>query len=116
LQAHREEFWSFTGGALAYRAGKFQDAVPIFEKSLAADARPGAAVLNWLWLSMANERLGKTDEARRGLSQAQVWLDQFKAGRPADGERKLGLDLHNWLEANVLRREGQRGLGLLQRL
>jgi hypothetical protein len=63
--------------------------------------------VNWLWLALANQRLGKTDEARRWLNKAQTWLDQYSQGIPPDAEQKLGLHLHNWLESNVLRREAE---------
>jgi tetratricopeptide (TPR) repeat protein len=108
LQAAAKQFWSLTEqGALAYRAGRFQDAVPLFEQSLKADAKPGCAVLNWLWLALAHQRLGKAAEARRWLGKAQAWLDQFRDGMPARAEEELGLHFHNWLEAHVLRREAE---------
>jgi serine/threonine-protein kinase len=107
LQGSRE-FWSLTGqGALAYRAGWFNDAVVLFEESLQAESKPGRAVLNWLWLALANQRLGNAEEARRWLGKAQTWLDQFNDGTPAHAEAELGLHFHNWLEANVLRREAE---------
>jgi tetratricopeptide (TPR) repeat protein/tRNA A-37 threonylcarbamoyl transferase component Bud32 len=107
LQGSRE-FWSLTEqGALAYRAGRFQEAVPLFEQSLKADARPGRAVLNWLWLALANQRLGKAEEARRWRGKAQAWLDQYGDGMPARAQAEVGLHLHNWLEAHVLRREAE---------
>ena len=107
LQGARE-FWSLTEqGALAYRAGRFQEAVPLFAQSLKADATPGRAVLNWLWLALANQRLGKAEEARRWLGKAQAWLDQYGDGMPARAEAEVGLHLHNWLEAHVLRREAE---------
>jgi tetratricopeptide (TPR) repeat protein len=112
LKHSGREFWSLTEqGALAHRAGRFQDAVPFFQQSLQADSRPGCAVLNWLWLALATERLGKAEEARRWLNKAQAWLDQYRDGIPAHAEEELGLDLHNWLEAHVLRREAE---GLIQ--
>ena len=77
------------------------------EQSLRADPQPGRAMLNWLWLSLGNQRLGKTEEARRWLDKAQSWLDQFKDGMPARAEQEFGLDFHNWLEAYVLRREAE---------
>jgi tetratricopeptide (TPR) repeat protein len=46
LQDWAREFWSLTEqGALAYRAGRYQEAVPLFERSLKADATPGRAVV-----------------------------------------------------------------------
>jgi tetratricopeptide (TPR) repeat protein len=108
LKDSAREFWSLTEqGALAYRAGRFQQAVPLFEQSLQADPRPGRAVLNWLWLALANHRLGKAEEARRWLNKAQAWLDQYRDGMPARAEEEFGLHLHNWLEAHVLRREAE---------
>jgi tetratricopeptide (TPR) repeat protein len=94
-------------GALAYRAGRFQDAVLLFERSLKADAKPGRAVLNWLWLALANHRLGNAEESRRWLTKAQAWLDQFRDSMPARADGELGLHYHNWLEAHVLRREAE---------
>jgi tetratricopeptide (TPR) repeat protein len=107
LQSSAKEFWSLTEqGALAYRAGRFKQAVPLFEQSLRADPKSGRAVLNWLWLALANQRLGKSAEARRWLGKAQAWLDQYRDGMPGRAD-ELGLDLHNWLEAHVLRREAE---------
>jgi serine/threonine-protein kinase len=101
-------FWSLTEqGALAYRAGRFQEAVPLFEQSLAADPKLGRAVLNWLWLALAHQKLGKSEEASRWLSKAQACLDPYGDGMPARAEQELGLHFHNWLEAHVLRREAE---------
>jgi serine/threonine-protein kinase len=108
LKSLAKQFWSLTEqGALAYRAGRYQDAVPLFEQSLKADAMPGRAVVNWLWLALAHQRLGKGEEARRWLGKAQAWLDQYRDGMPAGAEQELGLHFHNWLEAHVLRREAE---------
>lgn len=79
----------------------------MFEKSLQANTKPGAAVVNWLWLALANQRLGNSSDARQWLEKAQRWLDQFHNGLPPGADRDLGLHLHNWLEANVLRREAE---------
>jgi serine/threonine protein kinase/Flp pilus assembly protein TadD len=113
LQDDRGLFWSLTEqGALCYRAGEFQNAATLLERSLRADAMPGRAVLNWLWLALANQRLGKGEEACRWLGKAQAWLDQYRGGMPARADAELGLHLHNWLEAQVLRREAEALLAL----
>jgi tetratricopeptide (TPR) repeat protein len=112
LTAYAREFWSLTEqGALHYRAGRFKEAVPLLEQSLRADPLPGRAVMSWLWLAMAEQRLGRAEEARRWLGKAQGWLDQYGNGIPARAEEELGLHLHNWLEAHVLRREAEALLG-----
>jgi len=64
-------------------------------------------VLNWLWLALAQQRLGKADGARRWLNKAQTWLDHYPDGMPARAEEEFGMHLHNWLEAHVLRREAE---------
>jgi tetratricopeptide (TPR) repeat protein len=108
LQIDTLEFWSLTEqGALAYRAGRFQASVPFFEQSLRANSQPGTAVLNWLWLALADQRLEKYEDARRWLDKSQAWLDQYRDGMPARAEEELGLHFHNWLEAHVLRREAE---------
>jgi serine/threonine-protein kinase len=105
LRRYGSQFWSLTErGALLGRAGQLEEAVPLLERSLTANAKPGAAVLNWLWLAFAYHQLGQADEARRWLDRAAAWLDQLGGEMPARPDT-LGLDLHNWLEAQVLRRE-----------
>ena len=108
LLSRSDTFWSLTEqGALHYRAGRFPQAVALFERSLRADPMPGKAVLNWLWLALAQQRLGTSEEARRWLGKATAWLDQYRDGMPDRAEEQLGLHLHNWLEAHVLRREAE---------
>jgi serine/threonine-protein kinase len=100
-------FWSLTEqGALAVRAGRYQEAVPLLERSLAADGRPGRTVLNWLWLALAYQKMGKPDEGRRWLDKAADWLDQQGDLMPLEASL-TGLHLHNWLEAQVLRQEAK---------
>jgi tetratricopeptide (TPR) repeat protein len=106
------EFWALTQqAALHYRAGRFKEAVPLLEKSLRADTKEGRAVVSWLWLALAEHRLGKAKEARRWLDKAETWLDQHRDGMPPRAEEKLGLHLHNWLEAHALRNEAEALLG-----
>jgi tetratricopeptide (TPR) repeat protein len=108
LKDSGREFWSLTEqGALTYRSGRFQEAVTFFELSLEANPRPGNALVNWLWLAMANQRLGRVEDARRWLNKAPARLDQYRDGMPARAEAEFGLHLHNWLEAHVLRREAE---------
>jgi hypothetical protein len=79
--------------------------VPLLEKSLRADPRSARAVLNWLWLAMACNRLGKAEEARRWQDKAQAWFDKYGDRMSSRAEEEMGLHLHNWLEAHVLRHE-----------
>jgi serine/threonine-protein kinase len=106
LSTYDEAFWSLTQqGALHCRAGRFKQAVPFLRQSLGTEPRSGCAVLNWLWLALAEHGRGKAGEARRWAEKARAWLDWYAAGMPDRAQQELGLDLHNWLEAHILRRE-----------
>ena len=108
LQQSANEFWSLTEqGALLYRLNRFKDAAPLFERSLKVEPRPGAAVVNWLWLALASHKLGDKEKARHWLDKAATWLDGIGDELPANADGLLGLHHHNWLEAPVLRREAQ---------
>jgi serine/threonine-protein kinase len=105
LTRNASKFSSLTErGALFVRAGRLREAAVPLEASLAADGRPGRAVLNWLWLALVAQKTGKPDEARRWLARATEWLDEQGGRMPLD-TRAMGLHRHNWLEAHVLRRE-----------
>jgi hypothetical protein len=74
LQQNGQAFWSLTEqGALAYRAGRYNEAATLLEQSLQANDKPGRAVLNWLWLALAEHRRGKA-------AQARVWLGKRRSG------------------------------------
>jgi serine/threonine-protein kinase len=107
LQQNATAFWSLTEqGALHVRARRFQQAIPLLERSLAINGRPGRAVLNWLWLAVAYGRLGQAEEARRWLARATGWLDQQGDWMPRE-TLIMGLHRHDWLEAHILRREAE---------
>jgi serine/threonine-protein kinase len=111
LSRYDKVFWCLTEqAALLYRAGRYKEAVPLLQNSLAAEPRPGAAVLNWLWLAMAYQQLGEKAEARRWLNKATAWLDKLGNDMPVNADA-LNLHLHNWLEAQVLRREAEKLIG-----
>jgi serine/threonine-protein kinase len=107
LERNQTEFWALTElGALPLRSRVPKDGVVFLEKSLVADGRPGRAVLNWLWLALIHHKLGSPSEAKRWLDKAVNWLDQ-QGGRMPGEEPFMGSHLHNWLEAQVLRREAE---------
>jgi serine/threonine-protein kinase len=111
LKTDSKGAWSLTEqAALHSRAGRFDRALPLLEKSL-KDERPGSAVLNWLWLALTCEKLGQKAQARSWLEKATKCLDQYRHGLPARAEEKLGFHLHNWLEAHALHREAEALLG-----
>jgi hypothetical protein len=111
LRANGDAPWSLTEtSALHVRAGRFDLAMPLWERTLVADGRPGTAVVSRLWLALANQQAGRTEEARRWLGKAAAWLDQ-QGGRMPRETSLQGLHPHTWLEAHVLRKEVE---GLLE--
>jgi tetratricopeptide (TPR) repeat protein len=79
--------------------GRLEEAMAEYRRAVELDPK-GA-------LALAHHRLGKAEEARRWLGKAQAWLDQYGDGMSSRAEEELGLHLHNWLEAHVLRREAE---------
>ena len=60
LEASPIKFWSLIQrGALRYRAGAIEEAEPLLEQGLRADVGPGVAVVGWLWMALAEQRLGR---------------------------------------------------------
>jgi tetratricopeptide (TPR) repeat protein len=108
LQDAAKTFWSLTEqGALHYRSNRFREAERSLKQSLRVETRPGASVLNWLWLAMAYQKMGENDEARHWLNKAASWMDQYGNEMPPNAE-VLGLHRHNWLEAHILRQEAEK--------
>jgi hypothetical protein len=116
LEIHNEReavpYWALTEqAALKFRTGRYGDVVPLLERSLAVDGRPGRTVLNWLWLAITYQKMGKHEEARRWLDRAANWLDQQGSRMPREtSSMSLGSDRLNWLEAHVLRQEAEASL------
>jgi len=98
-------YWSFRQrGATLCRTGRQANAVALFEKSIILEPSTSRAVLNWLWLAIAHHDLGHAEDSARWRAKAVAWLDAFTSGMP-DNAPAIGLHLHDWLEAQVLRRE-----------
>jgi serine/threonine-protein kinase len=102
-----DAFWSLTEqAALQLRGSQSSNVVQLLDRSLAADGRPGRAVVSWLWLALAYQQRGSSAEARLWLERAARWLDQQGDHMPRETV-DLGLHRHGWLEAHVLRQEAE---------
>jgi tetratricopeptide (TPR) repeat protein len=108
LQQSEKSFWSLCErGALNYRMSNYAEAASRFERSLLAEPKPGAAVVNWLWLAMSCHQQGDAMEAQRWLTKAETWLSSFPEETPQNA-LVLGLHRHNWLESHILLKEARR--------
>jgi len=105
------EHWALTQrGAILLRAGDASAARACFLRSIDADPRTGAAVLNWLWLTIASAVRCDEREATEWLELSEDWFRAQGGRMPIDAPR-ISLHLHNWLEAHVLRAEA---IGLVE--
>jgi tetratricopeptide (TPR) repeat protein len=97
--------WVLNASAgLHYRAGRYQQATELLHQSLHDNPNWDGNVVSWLWLALAYHQLGKDSAARQWLGKATKWLDSYSQRPPAPSS---SLNLHEWLEANVLRREAE---------
>jgi serine/threonine-protein kinase len=107
LQTFRKLFWALTElGALHVRENSGRQAVTFLMQSIKAEPKPGAAVINWLWLALAYHGIGKHDEALRWFKKADGWLEPVGNELPSRA-LAMGLHRHNWLEALILHGEAK---------
>jgi tetratricopeptide (TPR) repeat protein len=67
-------YWG-TLGAACYRVGDWQGAVAAIEKALPLSS--GGDGFNWFFLAMANQRLGREQEARKWFTRATRWMESI---------------------------------------
>src|SRR5262249_6313899 len=114
--------WYYAGLALlAYRDGRFEQAADFSRKSLAINRRQGAeGALALLVLALAQLQSQQADQARRSLAEATALIPaelatlgskDFKGPVPVSA----AVVHHDWLIAEILRREAARELALWQR-
>jgi WD40 repeat protein/tetratricopeptide (TPR) repeat protein len=84
-------------GAALYRAGRYEEAVTrLSEATILSQDAPTA----WLFLAMAQHRMGKTDEARQWLNKVAQWLAEA-------GAQGQSLTWVERLEVKLLRAEAE---------
>ena len=91
-------------GAALYRAAQFQKSIDKLEESIKLRGK-GPTELNWLFLAMANQRLGREAEAKKWLSQAVDWIEKEQVKKGPNGQL-----LTSWeqrLQWQLLRREAE---------
>jgi hypothetical protein len=109
LAQNNEAFLSLAQrGALEFRAGRPERATPLLRQGLkAAEKGEGSPVLR-LWLALSLHAQGQAEEARAELAAAREVLDRWGKVMPARAEAGgTALHVHDWLEAQVLRREAE---------
>ncbi len=101
--------WSLTeAAALEVRAGRYDRAEILLRRCLKDNPNWDGIMVARLWLALALYGQGKGDAARMELAPALVQLDRWGKQMPAQTmPGRIGVHLHDWLEAQVLRREAE---------
>jgi WD40 repeat protein/tetratricopeptide (TPR) repeat protein len=60
--------------AALYRAGYYEEAVDRLQDAIVKSSETTGAVINWLFLAMARQKLGQVEEARTCLAKAEVLM------------------------------------------
>jgi WD40 repeat protein len=112
LKKNPSAYWLLTQAAAAgVRAGRYDEAIPRLRRVLATYPAWQGNVLPRLWLALALHGQGKAGEARQALAPAIEQLDRWAFEMPAPAlpaaRNADPLHLHDWLEAQVLRREAE---------
>ncbi|MGH7170929.1 MAG: redoxin family protein, partial [Gemmataceae bacterium] len=69
-------YWN-TLGVAHYRAGDWKSAIDALNKSM--ERNRGGNAFDWLFLAMAQQKLGKAPEARQWYDKATAWVEKSRA-------------------------------------
>jgi tetratricopeptide (TPR) repeat protein len=100
-----------TLGALLYRAGRAEEAARRLHEAMQAHGAGGNA-WDWLFLALAQHRLGRATEARQTLERAVAWIEKAEQGQIEDRFCPMPLAWQSALELRLLRQEVETHLGL----
>jgi WD40 repeat protein/tetratricopeptide (TPR) repeat protein/tRNA A-37 threonylcarbamoyl transferase component Bud32 len=92
-----------TLGALLYRAGKMDESVKQLNRAIEVHGQGGTAN-DYLFLAMAQHRLGQAEAAKTSLEKATRWIDEQTREGPGDQPR---LPWNQRLELQLLRGEAE---------
>jgi WD40 repeat protein/tetratricopeptide (TPR) repeat protein len=86
-------------GAALYRAGKYKEAVDRLTFSLKLREQPSPSV--WLFLAMAHQRSGQSEQAKQWLTKARTWVEDARK-RKADDKDAIAWQRLPWTERMAL--------------
>jgi serine/threonine protein kinase/Tfp pilus assembly protein PilF len=90
-------------GAMNYRAGKYEAAIADLDRSASIFPR---RAWDWLFLAMAHDKLGHTEEAKNSLKNAEAWIE--RADRmPAGGSKNPWIGWFEPLEVEQILKEAR---------
>ena len=95
-----------TLGAALYRSGQYTAAIGRLNEACKA-LREGGTAFDWLFLAMAHQRLGQTEQARQWLDKAIQSIDQLEQAKTESLASAVPLQWVYRLELPILRREAE---------
>lgn len=103
-------------GAVLYRAGQYREALERLTTAEQAyqpdDGKQNAVAYNWLFLAMANCRLGHAEEAKKWRDNAVKWIDQESEKKTKEPSAANQSPWNRRLTLQLLRREAEELLQL----
>jgi WD40 repeat protein/Flp pilus assembly protein TadD len=103
----RKRTYLNTLGATLYRSGRYDAALQQLDEALQA-TKGKASPYDWLFLAMAHQRLGHTDQARCCLAKAVQRLGELEQATKTEGAAaSVSLQWFQELELRQLRREAE---------
>jgi WD40 repeat protein/thioredoxin-related protein len=108
LNGNQRIYWSLVErAALHYRAGRYDQALTLLRECLLNHPKWNGQGLSWLWLAMAQHKLGQSNDARESLSKADEWFANNGKEMPVGPPGTAPMTLQDWLEAHVIQREAK---------
>jgi serine/threonine protein kinase/tetratricopeptide (TPR) repeat protein len=86
VESKEAEPWQ-TLGVAHYRAGNYADAVNALEKAISIS--PPSDSRRWLFLAMAESKLGHQQQARKWYDLAAAWMEKYRDQVNADSRARL---------------------------
>jgi serine/threonine-protein kinase len=108
LMRERAEYWSLIEqAALEYRTGEWDQARKLIGMALREYPEWDGNVINWLWMAMAQQRLGQKAYAQKYFQKAEEWFKKYGEEMPFLKNWTTALHPHDWLEAHILFQEAK---------
>jgi serine/threonine protein kinase/Flp pilus assembly protein TadD len=98
-------YFQFVKGMAEFRHGRYASAEEWLQKVVNLPAHQNRKVQSYMLLAMAQQKLGRAEEARATLREG---IEFAEARLPKPGRDRMGDDWHDWIIAQILMREARK--------